>query len=242
MRPVNLIPPDERRDKLQVRTGPIAYMLVGALALGLGAMTIVVLTNNKIADRKAQITELSQQQSAIEAQAAQLKPFIDFKQAEEQRVQTIRSLANSRFDWDRVMHELSLVLPDDVSLTDLTATAGGAPDPSGTTATSTAPSMELTGCARSHDAVAGFLATLQDIDGVSAVDLHSSQRGQTSPGSSSTVGGTGSDCGPTVEFQLSLTFEGATSAQGSAAPSPATPSSTAAPPVADASAGTAGGS
>jgi Tfp pilus assembly protein PilN len=245
MRPVNLIPSDQRRDKVQIRTGPIAYLLVGALALGLAAMTMVVLTNNKIADRKAEIADLNQQKTAIEAQAGQLKPFIDFKQAEQKRVETIRSLANRRFDWDRVMRELSLVLPDDVSLTTLTASVAGAADAGGTTATDSGPNLQMTGCARSHDAVAGFLATLQDIDGVTSVDLQSSERGETTPGSSSTEGGSGSDCGPTVKFQLTAAFEGANGAQGSAVPSPATPSSTAsstATAPADSSAATVPGS
>jgi Tfp pilus assembly protein PilN len=240
MRPVNLIPPDERRDKLQIRTGPIAYLLVGALALGLAAMTMVVLTNNKIADRKAEITKLNQQKAAVESRVSQLNPFIEFKQAEEQRVKTIRSLANSRFDWDRVMQELSLVLPDDVSLTNLTASAGGTADASGTTGTTSAPSLALTGCGRSHNAVAGFLAALQDIDGVTSVDLKSSERTDTSTGSSGSSGS--SDCGPNVTFELTAAFEDATGAEGSAAPSSATPSSTATAPAADASAAAVPGS
>jgi Tfp pilus assembly protein PilN len=241
MRPVNLIPPDERRDKLQVRTGPIAYLLIGALALGLAAVTMVVLTNNKIADRKTEIADLHQQNGAVESRVAQLRPFIEFNKAERQRVDTIRSLANSRFDWDRVMQELSLVLPDNVSLTGLTASAGGSSDSSGaTTDTSGGPNMQMTGCALSHDAVAGFLATLQDIDGVTSVDLQSSQRGETAEGSSSSGGST--DCGPTVAFELSASFGGATGAQGSGAPSTATSGSTAPAPVTDSSAGTAGGS
>jgi Tfp pilus assembly protein PilN len=242
MRPVNLIPPDQRRDKLQVRTGPIAYLLVGALALGLAAVTMVVLTNNKIADRKEEIAKLNHQNAAVQSRIDELKPFVDFKQAEEQRVKTIRRLANSRFDWDRVMRELSLVLPDDVSLTGLTATAGGAPDASSTTGASSAPSLALTGCALSHDAVAGFLASLQDIDGVTSVDLQSSARGETAAGSSSTTSGSSSDCGSTVKFELNVAFEDAPSAQGSATPSAATPSPTATAPAADASAAAVPGS
>ena len=36
------------------------------------------------------------------------------------------SLADSRFDWERVMRELSLILPDDVWLTNLTGKASPA--------------------------------------------------------------------------------------------------------------------
>ncbi len=38
------------------------------------------------------------------------------------RVETVTSLAQSRFDWERVMRELSLVLPGTVWLTNVTGT------------------------------------------------------------------------------------------------------------------------
>jgi len=101
MRPVNLIPPEDRHGGTPVRTGPIAYLLVGALAIALGAVTMVVLANNKISDRKAEIVQLNQQEAAASAQAAQLQPFISFSDTEHQRTDTVRALANSRFDWER---------------------------------------------------------------------------------------------------------------------------------------------
>lgn len=43
MRPVNLIPPEERRgERAPMRTGSLSYLLVGALALVLGAVTVLV--------------------------------------------------------------------------------------------------------------------------------------------------------------------------------------------------------
>lgn len=182
MRPVNLIPSDERRDKRPVRTGPIAYLLVGALALGLAAVTMVVLTNNKIADRKAEIAGLEQREAAASARAAQLAPFAEFSSLEGERLATIKSLANSRFDWERVLRELALVIPSDVWLTDLrgavnsqvsgstdTASASGAPPID-------APSLSLSGCATGQEAVARFLSALRDIDGITRVGLTSSER------------------------------------------------------------------
>jgi Tfp pilus assembly protein PilN len=222
MRPVNLIPPEERRASTPVRTGPIAYLIVGVLALGLAAVTMIVLTDNKIADRKSKIAELNQQQVAIQTRAGQLKPFVDFSQAESARVKAIRSAANRRFDWERVMHELSLILPPDLSLVNLTATTGGAPDASGAVTSST-PSLSMTGCARGHETVAAFLAALKDIDGVTSVTLQSSQHGGagSSGGSSSTIS-TSSDCGPAVQFQLTADFGNAPVATPPAPAAPAT--------------------
>jgi len=250
VRPVNLIPPEDRHGGTPVRTGPIAYLLVGALAIALGAVTMVVLANNKIGDRKVEIAQLTQQEAAARSQADQLQPFIQFSDTEHQRTDTVRALANSRFDWERVMRELSLVLPNDVSLTDLTATApNAASTDAGATATgsATGPTLELTGCAQGHDGVAGFLSALRDIDGVTSVDLQSSERAtvDTSSGSSSTGA---SDCrtnSSISQFKVTVEFGSAPAPQGSAtapaAAAPAsTPSSTAAVPASATTAGTGG--
>lgn len=183
MRPINLLPPDERGDKAAVRTGPIAYLLVGALALALGGVTLMVLTNNKVSDHKVEIGDLRQQEAEASAQAEQLAPFANFSGVAEQRSATVESLADSRFDWERVMRELSRVIPGDVWLTDLTGSVGGgttttgSEGETGTGSSSVAgPSLQIIGCAAGQDAVAGFLAALRDIDGVTRVGLTSSER------------------------------------------------------------------
>jgi Tfp pilus assembly protein PilN len=237
VRPVNLIPPDERRDKAPIRTGPIAYLLVGALALALGAVTLLVLTGNKISDRKAEIGDLQQQEAAARAQADQLAPFASFASVEQQRKATIKSLADSRFDWERVMHELALVIPSDVWLTNLTGTVGGAGTASDSassidTASITGPSLQFTGCAAGHDAVAGFLSALRDIDGVTRVGLASSERPTTEASaptadSAAAAGGT-DDCRTRdfiTKFDIVAAFDGVpTPAVPGAAPTtPTTP-------------------
>ena len=202
MRPVNLIPPDERGAKAPIRTGPIAYLLVGALALALGAVTMLVLTNNKVSDREAEIAALEQEEAAVRAQAQKLAPFAEFSNVEQQRRATVKSLADSRFDWERVMRELALVLPSDVWLTELTGSVAGAgsggsaSEGSVTTDTSiSGPSLQIAGCAVGQEAVAGFLSALRDIDGVTRVGLTSSERptSAVSASSSDSTAGAGGD-------------------------------------------------
>ena len=63
MRPVNLIPPDLRRGvQAPSRTGPVAYLVVGGLALVLAGVTLLVLSQNQISEREADITRLKQEQ------------------------------------------------------------------------------------------------------------------------------------------------------------------------------------
>lgn len=250
MRPVNLLPPEDRRDKAPIRTGPIAYLLVGALAVALGAVTMLVLTNNKISDRKAEIASLKQQEAQAAARAAELAPFASFNAVERQRTQTVSELADSRFDWERVMRELALVIPSDVWLTQLTGTANGdavgsSSGTSGATSTGTTvtgvPSLALSGCAPGQEAVAGFLSALRDIDGVTRVGLSLSEKpsgtagAPAAPSDSAGSGGGGDDCRTRdfiVKFEIVAAFDNAPVAaapSAETAPAPAAPATTEAP-------------
>lgn len=233
MRPVNLIPTDQRRNAgAPIRTGPMAYLLVGALVLGLGAVTLLVLSKNTISDHKAEVADLQSQEAAVSARAQQFAAFTNFSTMEQGRHQTVASLADSRFDWERVMRELALVIPSDVWLTHLSGGAGGgASDTTGTSDTSvTGPSLQISGCATGHDGVAGFLAALRDIDGVTRVGLISSARpggGDTGGAATADSGGASGSCAPKTfiaAFQITVAFDNAP-AQASAA-SPTAPTTT----------------
>jgi Tfp pilus assembly protein PilN len=243
MRPVNLIPPDERRgDSAPLRTGPLVYVLVGAMGLLLLGIVAVALTGKQVSDREAKKSDLQQELVQAQAQAASVAAFTNFAKLQEARVATVSKLAASRFDWERVLHELSLVMPSDVTIESLTGTvspdvqldtsagAGGA----GVDLRSEipGPALEITGCTGSQDSVAGFVASLQDIDGVTRVGLSSSQiPDQTSgaptgePGDSS-ASGTGS-C-PKAQFTIVVAFDNAPP-PGTATPAPPSAPSTAAP-------------
>ncbi len=191
MRPVNLIPPEERRgERAPSRTGGLAYVVIGVLAVALLAVVGVVLTDNQIADRQAQVTELKGQLDQATAEANRLKSYADFATMQQTRAQTVSTLAKSRFDWYRVLYELGLVIPNNVWLTNLEgsvspeAAASATSSGSGSSGASTTdlstqitgPSLTIEGCAAGHDAVAGFMGALRDIDGVTRVAVTSSQR------------------------------------------------------------------
>jgi len=226
MRPVNLIPPDQRRgDSAVSRTGPVAYMLVGALALVLAGVSMLVLTGNDISERKSEIAELKVEHQDARQRADQLAAYTQFQAVRDQRTATISGLADSRFDWERVVRELSLVLPSDVWLTSMAATvapgitvegAGGVPGREA----APGPALELVGCAPGHEGVARFANILRDIDGVTRVGLPSSELPE-----AGSVGGGGEDCRTRdfiAQFKLVAVFD--------AAPAPGV--TAAAPPVA----------
>jgi len=198
MRPVNLIPlADRRGDNAPLRTGPLAYFALGALVLALAGVSLLVLANNDISDRKSELSQVRQEDAEAKARAESLAPYAQFAALHEQRLQTIASLADSRFDWERVMRELSLILPHDVWLSSFDASAGSEAGGSSSSASSgggslsgsiTGPSLAISGCAAGHDAVAGFVTALKDIDGVTRVGVESSELGEAQEGAGSTSG------------------------------------------------------
>src|SRR5215211_1099757 len=124
MRPVNLIPADQRSgENRPLRSGPIAYVVLGALVAMLLGVSALVLTGNQIDEHKSEIAQLEVEDQAAEEKAAELVAYTQFRSLREERLLTIGSLADSRFDWERVMRELSLILPADVWLTNLGASA-----------------------------------------------------------------------------------------------------------------------
>lgn len=232
MRPVNLIPAEDRRgDERPLRTGPVAYILLGALVLALAGVTMLVLTDNKISDRKSELAQVQREDEAEKAKAESLASYTAFSALHEERVQTISSLADSRFDWERTMRELSLILPHDVWLTTLEASAsaetksGGGGALKGSIA---GPSLSITGCATGQEAVAGFVTALKDIDGVTRVGVESSELSgqEEGAGSAGTIesGGSSSDCRTRsfiTQFSLIVAFDAAPvppSKAGEAAP------------------------
>jgi Tfp pilus assembly protein PilN len=226
MRPVNLIPADERRgDRAQLRTGVLPYVIVAALAAALVLVTLMTLTSSKISDREAEVASLEAQEAAAAARAEALRPYAEFAAMSVKRDATVTSLAQSRFDWERVLRELALVIPDDIWLTEATGTASASVQIEGETAIEgreevAGPALELVGCGANQKAVAGFLAALRDIDGVTRVGLAASERvsGDTPIGSGSVTAGADADCrtrDAIAKFEIVVAFD--------AVPAPAVP-------------------
>jgi Tfp pilus assembly protein PilN len=188
VRPVNLIPPEDRRgEQAPMRTGPLPYILLGALVAVLIGVSAMVLVSNQISESKSEVATLESEDATATAKAQQLASYTQFRDMSEQRVATVQSLADSRFDWERVMRELALVLPSNVWLTSLTATAspnvnmgaaGGGSSGATLRAQVPGPALELNGCSSGQEAVANFVIALKDIDGVTRVGVESSELGE----------------------------------------------------------------
>ncbi len=237
MRPVNLIPPEDRRgEQAPLRSGPLAYIVVGALVAVLAAVAALVLTDNQISERKGEVARLEVEDARERAKAERLAAYTEFQAIAEQRVATVASLADSRFDWERVMRELALILPRDAWLVSLTGTAApgvgveGGGGGSGLRASAPGPALELTGCAVGQEAVAGFVTALKDIDGVTRVGVESSDLPEKDDDSSGGDSESSDECRThkfIAKFEIVVAFDAApvspTAASGEAAPLTAAP-------------------
>lgn len=223
MRPVNLIPPDQRQgSQSPLRTGPLPYLVLGALVALLAGVALLVTTDNQISERKDEIASLKQQNAATQQRAQELLPYVQFAETHRARMETVSSLADSRFDWERVMGELSKILPSNVWLTSLNATASGASGSEGSGESGSSglrgsiagPALEMSGCTTGQDQVAGFVTALKQIDGVTRVGVESAALAAKGGGGEGggEGGGSGGDCRTRsfiAEFQIVVAFDAA---------------------------------
>lgn len=229
MRAVNLLPPEDRRGG-PGRSGAGAYILLAALAALVVAATAYTLAGNAIKDRTAELSRVEAGAARAEQEAAALKPYRDFAQLSQTRVATVASLAASRFDWERVMRELSRALPEDVWLTSLVGTVapgvtmegGSAGNTSSLRSAMQSPAVEIVGCTETQAAVSRVMARLRLINGVTRVALASSEKSESASGGAPASGGASStDCrngdSRFPQFQLVVFFRGAPAPSGGAA-------------------------
>jgi Tfp pilus assembly protein PilN len=243
MRPVNLIPKEERSgERAPLRSGPLVYVLLAALLVVLAGVTALVLTGNQISEREGEVARLEREDALALARVERLAAYTQFQALSEQRTATIASLADSRFDWERVMRELALILPSDAWLVSLTATAtpevsvdggGGGEGGAGLRSAAAGPALEISGCAKGQEAVAGFVTALKDIDGVTRVGIQSSELAEKEVGGGGDGGGGGSDCRTRefiAKFEIVVAFDAApVPAVAGAEAAPATEETEAAP-------------
>jgi Tfp pilus assembly protein PilN len=246
---VNLIPGDSRSRSTRnsrIPFGPTQVFLV-LLAVAVGLVTVYVLTNNTIKERRVKVVQLQRQVSQEQAVATRLANYANFVRLAQKRIQTVRQIASTRFDWYSALRDLSRVVPANTSLQSLTASvapgdaAGNGATPGSTAVRGdiTAPAFEMVGCTQTQDDVARLMSRLRLINGVTRVTLEDSQKqagaqGGTSVSSASaTSTGAGRGCGGnTPSFDLVVFFTplpgeaAAAAAANGTAPPPSTTTST----------------
>ena len=175
MRAVNLLPRDEPKKSFAATRG-VVFGGVGGAALAtvvLGSM--MMSAGGAVGEKKSELDSLRAQIAAIPRAPVQDETENAELAAEKgARIGALSAALGGRIAWDRVLRQMSLVLPEDVWLTNLAATAPLAAAPATPTAAG-ASGFTLTGSTYSQNGVARFLSRLSVIPDLANVRLQSSQ-------------------------------------------------------------------
>jgi Tfp pilus assembly protein PilN len=186
MRAFDLLPKEHTRQSAERRPGiaQIAVALVAVVALAaLGALFLM--TDASLVDKRSERDQLKAQLAALQVQAKETSSG-GTSGLEDERLARTGALATAlsgRVAWDRLLREISLVLPGDVYLTALTVqspTPAAAPAAATTTATTgSTPTTHfaIAGSTDEQQDVALLLSRLAILPELSGVQLVSSQRG-----------------------------------------------------------------
>lgn len=218
MKAVNLIPAESRRStgfNAGLSISP-AYAVLGLLAIAVAFAAVYVTSGNSIATHRAELQTLQGEIAAAQAQAASYDRYAQFASLAQQRLTTVREIANTRFDWHEALTNLSRVVPGDTALSALSATVSPATSSAGSGGAAgglrgygQGPAFELSGCTKTQDDVARLMSRLRLIDGVTRVTLNDAQKSNSAAGGASvtTTGSAAAGCGSNAPtFDLLVFF------------------------------------
>jgi Tfp pilus assembly protein PilN len=183
MRAFNLLPREEARASVKEKESPLPHILValaGVLvfaalaAFYLMAGADVTKKKGQAEDLRAELAgyQVPKQQPAKDKSAALAQERIS-------RTTTLGGALAGRLAWDRVLRELALVIPSDVNLTSIQASAPGAasvtaaPPADGSAPTN----FTLVGSTASQASVAEFLSRLSVIPELTSIGLKTAAKG-----------------------------------------------------------------
>jgi Tfp pilus assembly protein PilN len=196
MKAVNLLPRDDGRQRRAGRGND--SRLIGGVA-GTVLVTAILAAwfltaSGGVAKNQERLDAVSSELAATPVPQPSAPGASQLEQEKSARVTALSSALGGRLAWDRVLREISLVLPEDVWLTSLSAQAPSA----ATAADVTAPAgFSINGKTYSHDGVARLLARLSVVPHLSSVQLQSSTRATSETGHS------------VIEFSINATVKAA---------------------------------
>lgn len=231
MRAVNLLPRELRHKKSFREEDPA--VVVGS---ALGVMVMIALgsaffvAHGKASAQQARLTRAQLELAALSQvkrpQPKPVKPAVPITPIvpppsvtgqEATWLSAVTTDLSQRIAFDRVLRDVSLVIPDDVTLTSMTLTAPAAtavvPVP-GATPSTASQGFVIAGSAFSYDGVARLLSRLSLVPDLSGVTLTS-----TSSGSAPGTSGSGSSGG--VQFNITAAIKGPPAPAAPAATTPA---------------------
>lgn len=175
MRAVNLLPRDHHQKAVSLPSTPVLVGICAGVLVAAGLGTDFMIQSAKVAKEQRKLDGLQARVQALpEAPVGPSAGATQLAGEQSARVSALAAAMANRVAWDRIFREFSLVLPDDVWLTTLTAQspASSAASTGGATPTQ----FSISGRTYSHDGVARLLSRLQVVPDLQNVTLVSSTR------------------------------------------------------------------
>lgn len=172
MRPVNLLPRDLSGDGRKTPPLPVLVGCIGTVLVTAALALMFLSASSSVASKRKALLDVEAQFAALPALPT--APSVDSKipQETQTRVSALATALGQRVAWDRLLREVSQVVPSDVWLVTLSAQSPAvAPAATLTTGGSLPEGFTVTGCTYSQDSVARFLARLDIVPDLANMTL-----------------------------------------------------------------------
>jgi Tfp pilus assembly protein PilN len=174
---INLVPAEQQR-RSSTDVGLVLLIILVAIVIA-GMVLVYFYFNGQLSDKEAELADLQAQNQQLEAQLAALAGYQELDMRRATLEEMVTTIYAGRTLVSEILGDLSLVIPENVWLTSLTATAADPPpafspnaQPTGGTPQATEGTLALIGNTYTFEDVATFLVRLEQINAVGPVDLN----------------------------------------------------------------------
>jgi Tfp pilus assembly protein PilN len=191
VRAVNLLPGGEEQGR-KIPPLPVLAGCVGAVLVSAVLAVMFLSASAGVAKKQQALDQIQAEYAAMPVPAPASPVVAELPQQRQTRVTALATVLGQRVAWDRLLREVSQVVPSDVWLVTLNALAPSiSPASTATPAAGAEPqqSFTVTGCTYSQDSVARFLARLSVVPDLMNMTLGRSQSSGDASGGGSGGGG-----------------------------------------------------
>jgi Tfp pilus assembly protein PilN len=203
MRAVNLLPGQDTGES-KAPPIPILAGCIGTVVVAAALAMMFLSASSQVAQKRSALQRLQSEYAAIPAPPPPSPVVAQLPQQRQTRTTALATVLGQRIAWDRLLREVSQVVPSDVWLVTMNAQAPSTAPPARGQSVTPVQSFIVQGCTYSQDSVARFLARLALVPDLSGVTLGKSSSSTTSIGSD-----TGTCPAKMVSFQLNGTVRAA---------------------------------
>lgn len=207
MRAVNLLPGDAASQGRKVPPLPVLVGCVGTVLVTAVIAVLFLSASAGVAKKQQALDHIQAEYAAMPAPAAASPVVAQLPQERQTRITALATALGQRVAWDRLLREVSQVVPSDVWLLTLNALAPAVNVTAATTPGGKAlpQGFVITGCTYSQDSVARFLARLSVVPDLDSMTLgKSASSGATAgAGAAGATANAGGNC-PAGMFTFTL--------------------------------------